>query len=158
MITFKKLTFLLLAFILCASFLNAQPTAADTQNETLNQTRLIIDSHFDAPYLPIDSTVWLYTETYLIETNTGHYITNQNLRYELYNPNGVLCEVQNHKTESKWFSDCISADADFEGPFIGGFWTLKVIYSGNERNHLAPCENSIRFLRSNEPWPWGGAD
>ena len=152
MITFKKLTFLLLAFIVCVSFSNLQTTSA-AQNET-HQTTIIIDHHWDSPFLPIDPTVWLYTETYLVETSTGHYINDQNLRYELYNPNGVLCEVQNHKTESSWFSDDVHADADFEGPFLGGFWTLKVIYDGSEENHLAPCDKSIRFMRGNEEWPW----
>jgi hypothetical protein len=156
MITFKKLTFLLLAFILCASFLNVQATAA-AQNET-RQTTLVIDHYWESPYLPFDPTVWLYTEAYLIETSTGHYINDQNLRYELYNPKGVLCEVKNQKTESSWFGDDVHADAYFEGPFTGGYWTLKVIYNGSEKNHLAPCDGAIRFMRENENWVWGGSD
>jgi hypothetical protein len=159
----KKLTFLLLAFILCVSFLNAHPVAAATQNST--KTMIIVDTRWDTGQNPFDPTVWLYTESYVIEVNSGRHLDHQNLRYELYNPDGVLCEVQNHKTGTAWYNlqREICAKADFEGPFkfkyLNGkiiHWNLKVIYNGTDQ--YDPCEKTISFSHDNYDYPWGGSD
>ena len=95
----KKLTFLLLAFILCASFLTAQSVAAATQDNTSNKTMLIVDTRWDtAERNPFDPNTYLYTESYVIEVASGRHLDHQVLRYELYNPDGILCEVQKHQT------------------------------------------------------------
>jgi hypothetical protein len=156
---FKKMAFLLLAFIFCIS-LSAQPIAAATQNDTLHKTILLVDTRWDTGNNIFDPTIWLYTESYVIDEKSGKQLDHQNLRYELYNPNGVLCEVQKHKTGRAWYNlqREICAKADFEGPFNGGLWTLKVIYDGNEKDHFAPCEKTLHFSHENRDWIWGGSD
>lgn len=148
----KKLTFLLLAFILSVSFLNAHPVAAATQNDTLSKTMLIIDGKWLPSSNPFNTNPFLHTETYVLEVNSGAHLDHQNLRYELYNPDGVLCEVQNHKTGRAWYdrNRDICAKAEFEGPFEFKYlngkiikWSLKVIYNGNDQ--YAPCEKTIYF-------------
>lgn len=126
----------------------------------LHKTFLVIDGHYRAPYWPIDPTVWLYSEAYVYDNTTGQSVNNQVLRYELYNPNGALCEVQKHKTkENEHLGDHTKcAYAEFAGPFNGGDWTLKVIYDGDTEHNLAPCEKTVKFSQDNQWWFWGGAD
>jgi hypothetical protein len=148
----KKITFLLLAFILSVSFLNAHPVAAATQNDTLSKTMLIIDGTWDRSANPFNFNPFLNTESYVIEVNSGRHLDHQNLHYELYNPDGVLCEVQDHKTGKAWHNlgGDVCAKAEFEGPFeskyLNGkivYWSLKVSYKGTDQ--YAPCEKTVYF-------------
>ncbi len=149
----KKLKFLLLTFILCASFLTVQSVSAATQNDTLNKTMLIIDTHWDsAEWNPFDTNTYLYTETYVIEVNSGRHLDHQKLLYELYNPEGIRCEVQNHQTGEAWYNlmGDVYAKAHFCGPFPFHYenhqvkkWYLKVIYNGTDQ--YAPAEKTIYF-------------
>jgi len=158
----KKLTFLLLACILCASFLTVQSVSAATQDKI--QTMIIVDTKWDTGTNILDPTVWLYTESYVVDMEHGGHLDHQNLRYELYNPDGVLCEVQNHKTGRAWYNlqREICAKADFCGPFefkyVNGKiikWSLKVVYGGNDQ--FAPCEKTIWFYHDNYDYPWPGS-
>ncbi|MDO9044900.1 MAG: hypothetical protein Q7U35_06295 [Methanobacteriaceae archaeon] len=151
----QKNLILLLVFILCASFLTAHPVAAATQDKI--QTMIIVDTMWDTGQNVFDPTVWLYTETYVIDIQNGGQLDHKLLRYELYNPDGVLCEVQKHKTGRAWYNlhRDISAKADFQGPFKGQ-WTLKVFFDGDDE--YAPCQKSLSISHENYDYPWGGAD
>ena len=151
----KKLTFLLLAFILCASFLTVQSVSAATQDKI--QTMIIVDTMWDTGQNVFDPTVWLYTESYVIDIQNGGQLDHKLLRYELYNPDGVLCEVQKHKTGRAWYNlqREICAKAEFEGPFKGK-WTLKVFFDGDDQ--YAPSQKSLIISHDNYDYPWGGSD
>ncbi|MDO8869606.1 MAG: hypothetical protein Q7V10_02530 [Methanobacteriaceae archaeon] len=119
-----------------------QPAAATTQDKI--KTMIIIDHEYYTHNFGI--SWWLATETYLIDVNKGSHLNHQVLRYELYNPEGVLCEVQKHKTDELWYEDDVCAEALFEGDFPGEYWALKVFYDGNDI--YEPCQKTFRFSTS----------